>query len=191
MEYPDYINLQKEKTTDPVRRKKWLNDEWDLKLKGFERIFNNNKEYIGDKCLCIGARTGQEVQALINIGKDAIGIDLVPCEPLVAEGDFHDLSYEDNSFDFIFSNVVDHALYPDKFCSEALRVLKPKGYILFHLVVGELTDEYGVFDILDVKKDVLPFFNECEIIAINDIQPHTYPEFHCFNTELLIQRNSY
>ena len=38
MNYSEYIELQKEKTTDPVRRKKWLNEEWGLKLNGFERI---------------------------------------------------------------------------------------------------------------------------------------------------------
>ena len=185
MKYNDYINLQKEKTTDPARRKKWLNEEWDLKLKGFERIFNNNKEYIGDKCLCIGARTGQEVQALINIGKDAIGIDLVPCEPLVIEGDFHDLPYEDNSFDFIFSNVFDHALYPDKFCSEALRVLKPEGYILFHLQLNVPNDKYGIMDVNDLGQDFLRYLTSYRVNKITEIH---HPEFSTFNREIVIEK---
>ena len=27
-EYDDYVDHQKEKTLDPVRRKKWLGEEW-------------------------------------------------------------------------------------------------------------------------------------------------------------------
>ena len=46
MEYSSYIDLQKQKTCDPVRRKKWLNEEWDLKLNGFKQIFNNNTDFI-------------------------------------------------------------------------------------------------------------------------------------------------
>ena len=37
--YEEYIDFQKTKTTDPVRREKWLNEEWDLKLNGFNDVF--------------------------------------------------------------------------------------------------------------------------------------------------------
>ena len=185
MKYSDYINLQKEKTTDPARRKKWLNEEWDLKLKGFERIFNNNKEYIGDKCLCIGARTGQEVQALLDMGKNATGIDLVPCRPLVQEGDFHNLPYNDEVFDFVFTNVFDHALYPDKFCSEAFRVLKKGGCALFHLQLDMPNDKYGVNDITDLNKQFLSLFSESKIEKNTQIY---YNEFCTFNKEVLLRK---
>ena len=39
-EYKDYINHQKDKTTDPIRRKKWLNEEWGIKLNGFKKLFD-------------------------------------------------------------------------------------------------------------------------------------------------------
>ena len=29
--YEDYINFQKKKTTDPEKRNKWLNEEWQSK----------------------------------------------------------------------------------------------------------------------------------------------------------------
>jgi SAM-dependent methyltransferase len=189
MEYADYISLQKEKTCDPSKRKKWLNDEWDLKIHGFNKIFKKNIKYIREDCLCIGARTGQEVQALINLEKKAIGIDIVPCEPLVIEGDFHDLDFPDSSFDFIFSNVVDHALYPESFFKESIRVCRSQGYILFHLFYHPDimdNDKYGVFDINDLQGDVLEFFKDHEIIHLKDV---VYPEFSNLNKELLIQIN--
>jgi len=177
--------LQKEKTTDPVRREKWLNKEWSSKLEGFKKIFNKHVDYIGHKCLCIGARTGQEVQALKDLNKDAIGIDLVGNEPLVIEGDFHNLSFDDNSFDFIFSNAFDHSLYPSKFCSEMVRVLKPGGTVLLHLQVDVPNDKYGVFDIKNIQTDVynrLP--SNIEIIKSTNI---FYKEFHTLNREILIK----
>ena len=39
-----------------------------LAKNGFERIFRDSIHLIGQKCLCIGASTGQEVQALMNLG---------------------------------------------------------------------------------------------------------------------------
>jgi len=184
--YIEYINLQKEKTTDPVRRKKWLSTLWPRFLTGFKKIFNKHIDYIGDSCLCIGARTGQEVQALIDLNRDAIGIDLVAHEPLVIEGDFHNLNFNNNSFDFIFSNVIDHALYPSKFCSEIIRVLKPGGVVLLHLQVNIPSDKYGVFDIKDIQTDLfnrLP--TNTEVIQLNDI---FYTEFSTHNKEVLIKK---
>jgi SAM-dependent methyltransferase len=185
MEYSSYIDLQKQKTCDPVRRKKWLNEEWALKLNGFKKIFNNNIDFIGEKCLCIGARTGQEVQALIDIGKDAIGVDLIPHESLVEEGDFHNLTYENETFDFVFTNVFDHALYPDKFSSEAFRVLKKGGYGLFHLQVNAPNDEYGVNDVNDLNKDFLDFFTEKKVVKNTRI---FYSEFSTFNREIVLKK---
>ena len=185
MDYQQYIDLQKEKTCDPVRRQKWLTSEWQLKLNGFKRIFTKNEDYIGNKCLAIGARTGQEVKALQELGKDAIGIDIVPCEPLVIEGDFHNLNFQDDSFDFVFSNVVDHALYPNKFFSEAIRVTKNKGHLIFHLQVNKPNDKYGVFDISSIENDLSKFFINADLIAVHDIY---HPEFSTFNKEIVLKK---
>ena len=32
--YEDYVNFQKQKTEDPVKREKWLGEEWDSKIEG-------------------------------------------------------------------------------------------------------------------------------------------------------------
>jgi SAM-dependent methyltransferase len=188
MNYSDYLDLQKKKTTDPIRRSKWLNEEWGLKLGGFSRIFAQNQEYAQGKSLCIGARTGQEVQALIDQGNEAVGIDLVAQKPLVLEGDFHDLDFEDSVFDFVFSNVVDHALYPDKFCSEMVRVLKPKGFALIHLQVNVPDDEYGVHEITDLESGFMQYLPTNTRLVKNVSISHS--EFATFNREVVIQKTA-
>jgi SAM-dependent methyltransferase len=181
--YNDYISLQKRKTTDPIRRHKWLNEEWDIKLHGFNRIFSSIQSYINGPCLCLGARTGQEVQALRDKGYDAIGVDLVGCEPLVKSGDFHDLPFDGNSFSFIFSNSVDHLYDPAKFFTELLRVAAPNCTVLFHLQVEVPNDEFGTYDIDDINSEVLSFLPSASVIHLKQI---FHPEFATFNTELLL-----
>ena len=120
--YEEYIKLQKTKTLNLKKRNTWLSDEWEIKLKYFEKIFsdlifkyNINKK---SKSLCLGARTGQEVQAFINLEIESIGIDIVPNEPLVIYGDIHDIPFDNHTFDLVFTNIVDHSLYQNKLISE-------------------------------------------------------------------------
>lgn len=81
--YEEYVAHQTEKTTDPDRVGRWLGAEWEVKLSGFKQVFERNKEYLAhaSTALCLGARTGQEVKALIDIGIDATGIDLIAFHP--------------------------------------------------------------------------------------------------------------
>ena len=37
--YQQYVDFQKEKTMDPLKRNKWLNDEWNTKLEYFKIFF--------------------------------------------------------------------------------------------------------------------------------------------------------
>ena len=171
-DYNDYISHQKEKTLDPVRRKKWLNEEWDLKLSGFLQIFGGTCENIltdDMNALCLGARTGQEVVALRQLGLDAIGIDLVPCEPHVIAGDIHNLDFDDKYFDFVFTNIFDHSLNPQKMISEAERVLKPNGLFLMQLQVDQGSDEYAENEIDSVAKDIHPLFKNTKINTSREI----------------------
>jgi SAM-dependent methyltransferase len=151
-DYDSYLSHQKEKTLDPIRRKKWLNEQWEEKYEYFKSEYSYVFNKLGFKAegrgLGLGARTGQEVQAMLDLGLDgSIGVDLVPCEPLVIEADIHNLPFDSNEFTFSFTNIYDHSLYPDKFLSEIIRVLKPDGLGILHLQVGMVTDDYGVVDI--------------------------------------------
>ena len=65
----------------------------------------------------------------------AIGIDIVEQLPHVIKGDIHDIPFDDNTFDFVFTNIFDHSIYPEKFISEIERILKPNGYCLIQLEI--------------------------------------------------------
>lgn len=170
--YDEYVDHQKEKTLDPVRREKWLGEEWDLKFNGFSSIFGDTCKNILEEnmaALCIGARTGQEVAALNALGVDAIGIDLVECKPHVIFGDMHNLDYEADSFDFVFTNVFDHSLYPSEMISEVERVLKVGGYFLLQMQVSQEIDEYAENEIQSVDDDIIPLFEKSDVIVNRNI----------------------
>jgi len=138
--YEDYIRHQKSKADhgSPLYNR-LLTDLWEPDCAGFRENFRPYSQILAQckNALCLGARTGQEVHVLREMGvTDAIGIDLVSTPPLVLEGDVHALSFADASYDFVFSNIFDHVLYPEKFIAEIKRVLKPGQHCLLHLSVS-------------------------------------------------------
>jgi ubiquinone/menaquinone biosynthesis C-methylase UbiE len=185
--YEDYIEHQKEKTTDPRRRHKWLNEEWSLKLNGFAEIFSSLGGVLenGQRALCIGARTGQEVVALRQLGIDAVGIDIVPHEDLVVEGDMHNLQFEDSSFDFVFSNVFDHSISPEKKISEIERVLKVDGHCLIQFQIKIPSDDYSENEIDSIDHDVLSLFEQSNTVHSNLISRN----FAGMNWEILMKKD--
>jgi len=184
--YEEYIRFQKTKTEDPVRRQKWLNEEWNLKLQGFKELFVRHGLDTGNKrALCIGARTGQEVVAIKELGVDACGIDIVPCPPHVVEGDMHNLQYKDGEFDFVFSNVYDHSLYPEKKASEIERVLKVGGKALFQFQIDVDQDEYTEFYVNKPDHDLLPLFHQSLCIKNESIPRNVFG----MNWEIVLEKN--
>ena len=183
--YSDYIRHQSEKSLDSKRISKWLGEEWEQKIQTFDDIFNYNIEFIksGGKGLAICARTGQEVVALKNIGVDAIGVDIVAHPPLVIEGDAHNLPFEDNTFDFVFSNSLDHSIDPRKFVSEAQRVVKSGGYILFHLQLLSEVDDYAE-NIIVSPDSVIDLFDSCIVVKSQRLVNQSYQwELVCLKNE--------
>ena len=177
--YQTYLDHQKVKSLNPKRIETWFK-EWEPKVKMFTKHFQRNKKYLGKKALGICARTGQEIEAMNNLGMDAIGIDIVPYPPLVIKGDAHDLPFPDNTFDFVFSNSLDHSIYPEVFLKEMKRVLKVGGYGLLHLQLMGEVDEFAENIITDTDS-VIKLLN-CEIVEnrnINDI---------CYNKEIVFQK---
>jgi hypothetical protein len=145
--YADYIKHQKEKTLN----KEWITfllSNWHERKSFFKTVFNEilveYPEMRGMKAIGIGARYGHEIEAMNEVGFDGIGVDLVARLPLVIEGDFHKLFLNDNSFDFVFTNSFDHALYPDKMISEIIRISKNNSIVLLHLAIGDQLDRYSI-----------------------------------------------
>ena len=92
----------------------------------------------GVSVLCLGSRAGGEVMAFRDLGCKAIGIDLNP-EPsskTVIYGDFHNLAWDDNSLNIVFTNSIDHSIQPDRLTSEVLRVLMPGGLFITQILPG-------------------------------------------------------
>ncbi|CAI8618876.1 unnamed protein product [Vicia faba] len=162
--YETYIQRQLNKTLNPKLRKIWTTRDWNRKIpvfaKFFQQLKTNNLLQQTSKALCIGARVGQEVEALRRIGVvDSIGMDLVPYPPLVVKGDFHNQPFDNDTFDFEFSNVFDHALYPHKFVAEIERTLKPNGVCVLHVALTRRADKYSANDLYSVEPLVELFKN--------------------------------
>ncbi|XP_010525320.1 PREDICTED: uncharacterized protein LOC104803138 [Tarenaya hassleriana] len=171
--YDAYIHHQLNKTLNPKLRKVWTTRDWDRKVRVFSSFFLRlrSRGLLSNhsKCLSIGARVGQEVAALRRIGvPDAIGIDLVASPPLVVEGDFHAQPFPRDTFDFEFSNVFDHALYPEKFVGEIERTLKPGGVCVLHVSTSGRTDKYSANDLLSVKP-LVQLFRESKLLQVRKI----------------------
>ena len=151
------------------RRKK----EWNVKLKAFENRFQTFKDkyvFSHSKVLLVGARSGQEVVAMRNIGVvDSIGIDLVEDLPLVLAGDMHSLQFSDNTYDFIFSNVFDHALYPEKFGHELYRTLKVGGYVCLRIQLDAIGDKYTATRVQSIKQ-VTDALSPMQVVSVEQIK---------------------
>ncbi|ONI30239.1 hypothetical protein PRUPE_1G239500 [Prunus persica] len=171
--YEAYIQRQVNKTLNPRLRQVWITRDWDRKIQVFSQFFQNLKRRSllsnDSKSLCIGARVGQEVEALRRVGvSDSVGIDLVPYPPLVVKGDFHNQPFGNDTFDFEFSNVFDHALLPDKFVAEIERTLKPRGVCVLHVAVARRTDKYSANDLFSIKP-LVEMFRRSELVQVREI----------------------
>lgn len=154
--YKDYLDLQKEKTEDPERRKKWenkLQENTSKFISTFLPYMEDIETHKEDDVYCLGARTGEEALALREIGfKNALGTDLVPFMDHVIEDDIHDMNLKSNTVGLFYTNIFDHSIDPGRFLSEIYRCLKPGGRAFFQLQIGSKLDKYGVL-FIDNPKD--------------------------------------
>ncbi len=120
--------------------KKPLDDNFEDQTNYFFDNFKNIKTKYKDKkyTLCLGARTGAEVNAFRKLNFFSIGIDInyPKNSPYVIFGDFHNLQFPNESFDIVYSNCIDHTYDLNKFVNEAKRVCKKDGLIIFDLQKG-------------------------------------------------------
>jgi len=186
--YDDYLRHQLNKTLDPRLRRVWATRDWRRKVDAFARAFAAlRREGLlrnASRALCVGARLGQEVAALREVGvAAALGIDLAPAPPLVVRGDFHAQPFPDATFDFEFSNVFDHTLYPDRFAAEIQRTLRPGGVAVLHVAVHRRGDKYSANDLLDVQ-GLLGLFRGCDVVRISKVDAFG------LDTEVILRKKS-
>jgi ubiquinone/menaquinone biosynthesis C-methylase UbiE len=75
---------------------------------------------------------------------NSLGIDLIDFPPYTIKGDIHDLQFDNQSFDFVFTNILDHSLlYLEKFISEMERVCIKNGIIIINIQENLPDDEYS------------------------------------------------
>ena len=184
--YEDYVNKQLEKTLDPSRIKKWKGKEWQIKVDGFRHLFKRNEEFLQNKknSICLGARTGQEVFVLRELGLDSIGIDLAEFPPYTIKGDIHNLEFEDEKFDLIFTNILDHSLYLEKFISEMERVCVKNGIIILNIQENLPGDNYSE-NVINSPEAIIKMFKNSILIKNRKIQNI----FDKMNRELVFKKN--
>ena len=184
--YQDYVNKQLEKTLNPNRIKKWQEEEWQIKVDGFRHLFKRNEEFLQYKknSICLGARTGQEVFVLRELGLDSIGIDLVEFPPYTVKGDIHNLEFDDEKFDLIFTNILDHSLYLEKFISEMERVCMKNGIIILNIQEKILGDDYSE-NVINDPEPIIKIFKNSTIIQNRKIK-NIFDEM---NRELVFKKN--
>ncbi|CAA2961668.1 Sterol 24-C-methyltransferase [Olea europaea subsp. europaea] len=185
--YDSYVQRQLNKTLNPKLRKIWTTRDWNRKILVFSGFFNDLKKknllFNSSKALCIGARMGQEVEALKRVGVfDSVGIDLVPSPPLVMKGDFHHQPFDDETFDFEFSNVFDHALYPEKFVDEIQRTLKPGGVGVLHVALSRRSDKYSANDLFSVEP-LKKLFKRSKLVHVRTVDGFG------LDTEVIFRKN--
>ncbi|KAI5064686.1 hypothetical protein GOP47_0019381 [Adiantum capillus-veneris] len=152
----------------------WTSKDWRLKVSTFTDIFSAlmKKNLLKPcfKALCIGAGQGHEVLALKEMGiYDSIGIDLVAAPPLVMKGDMHSQPFREETFDFEYCNVFDHALLTSKFAAEIERTLKPGGSIVIHLMLKNRPQEAFRLNNLQDVAVLIALFRNFEHLHVGDI----------------------
>ena len=140
--YKDYIKHQSSKMDKMLKKKNKSTQKvrpecFSKRVRYFEYHLKTFCRYmVKGKVLCLGARTGAEVKAFINLGfSDAIGIDVNPGKnnKYVIKGDFHKMPFEDDSFNNVFTNSLDHIFEIRKLSKEIDRVLTDKGKLVIEI----------------------------------------------------------
>ena len=150
-EYLDYTSLLKLDKQYPVIVDNRLYDDAFIENLGNEYARSLMQSVPGNprshrSTLELGCGTGVVSLALQRMGKVATAIDLEGSrfdERAIKEGvdlyemNAEELKFDDNSFDLVFSNAtLEHITHPANAIKEAVRVVKPGGYV--HVNFGPL-----------------------------------------------------
>lgn len=128
-EFADYDTYVREQGGKAHRLRDFLLEHLPKQTESFTRTFKAAAPHLkAGRVLCLGARTGAESLGATAAGfTGSVGIDLHPVGPTVLRGDWHDLPFDAQSFENVYSNSLDHCLYLDRLAAQIKRVLMPGG----------------------------------------------------------------
>jgi len=166
-DYDEYLVHQAKKSLSADRKKRLTGGlsvvrTWIFRER-FKNLKHRNAFKEGDSGLCLGARYGEEVRGLKSAGCQAVGIDLVECLPDVIQGDFHDIPFPDNHFDFVYTNSLDHAYDLKKIFSEVSRVLKDNSYFCIDCDFGAY-GKHESFEITELNDLILALSKNLDLL---------------------------
>lgn len=138
-DYESYIKHQSAKLDIGISKKikKFMPEHFESDVRSFKKRFELFKKYlIGENILCLGARLGAEVKCLRDMGFDkSLGIDLNPGpdNKYVIKGDFNKMDFNNESFDTIYSNSIDHTWDLSELSKEVSRILRKDRYLILEV----------------------------------------------------------
>jgi len=147
---------------DSYKERQWKNVDRVYELKLFskhidmiERLVSNiNDSTNYKKVICIGARYGIEMLAFEEMGfakGNITAIDIYPRHESIIEADMHNLPFEKEAFDIVYSHhSIDHSLFPQKALDEISRVSTKNAYWVFSIPF----DDFGKEESIDFDSDI-------------------------------------
>jgi len=159
--YNEYIEHQSEKALNMKYNERAFVKKVELfrqRFIHFEKIKNI------EKILCLGARFGEEIVALNELGFDTFGIDLVSKSPHVLVGDFNNLPFKSESIDLAYSNAIDHAYNIELLSNNVNRVLKFNGYFIIDVFLAKIKGKYEVYCIKSIEEVISEFSKYFEFV---------------------------
>lgn len=100
------------------------------------------------KILVIGPRNEDDILSLIGHGfnsKNITGLDLISYSPFIEVGDMHQTRFDNSLFDVLICGwTLSYSNQPDKFATEATRIVKNNGIIAIGVEYSTLTEEQAV-----------------------------------------------
>ena len=150
------------KNTQIHFNKKKLNRIWADETT-LDAIVNDlNINGLGVNGLCHGARNGYEVEYFRkHLGSEVIGTDISDTAknfPNMVVWDYHDQNPQwVNSFDFVYSNSLDQALYPEKALKTWAHQLNENGRIYIEHTMDHSTRGASAMDPFGADPMVMPY----------------------------------
>lgn len=140
--YEKYLSHQCRKLRKGLKhnKRRFIKQRFNHNVESFKKRFAEilpilNRSYVRF-VLCMGARLGEEVVAFRELGFDeTTGIDINPGpnNEYVVEGDFHNTTFENGSFECVYCNCIDHSWRLHSFFSECHRLLRLHGLLVLEI----------------------------------------------------------